>query len=156
MTSLRGWRIVKDRYRQTAFSGDGAELYGGRWNTPGKPVIYASDSVALAMLEILAHIGPSDLRASYRLCRVEVSRDLIEVCEPADVAATWRTPGSVSELQQFGDRWVQAQRSAALKVRSAIVPQEWNLLLNPRHPDFSRVACELDDEFQIDPRILKS
>lgn len=155
MTAIRAWRIVKDRYRRTAFSGDGAELFGGRWNTPGKPVIYASDSIALAVLEILAHIAPSDLRATYRLCRIEVSRDLVEICEPADVASIWRTPGRVTELQQFGDRWVQEQRSTALKVRSEIVPQEWNLLLNPRHPDFARVACRLDDEFQIDPRILQ-
>lgn len=149
------WRIVSERRRESAFTGEGARLFGGRWNSQGRPVIYAAESVSLALLEVLVHVSAADFPVPQRLCRIELDSALCEICEPAKVSRHWRSVPFPTALQQFGDEWLQQSRSAALKVRSTIVPQEWNVLINPLHPAFPQVRCSLDEPVQIDPRLLR-
>jgi RES domain-containing protein len=151
----RVWRLVKTRYAATAFDGEGARLYGGRWNSPGVRVVYGSGSVALAMLEVLVHLNASELLPSYSLVSADVPDDLVEVLPAAARPASWRDSPPPAEAAAVGDAWVAAARSAALAVPSAIVEAERNYLLNPAHADFARVEVAPPERFVFDPRLTK-
>lgn len=150
---LQAWRIVKERYVATAFDGDGARRYGGRWNTPGVPAVYASETRALAILEVLAGLGSAAPLPAYVIARAEFDPGLVEAIDPPDLPADWNRypPGAAS--QRIGDRWLAEARSAVLAVPSAIVPQERNFLLNHLHPDFGRVRIGPPEPFAFDPRL---
>jgi len=92
-----GWRIVKTRFVQQAFDGEGARLYGGRWNSPGVKMIYTSESLALAALEILAHLGQSSTLASYSRCAVHFDDALVRSCQPTGACIQPRQNFSSSE-----------------------------------------------------------
>ena len=153
---IRAWRLVKSRYAAAAFDGEGARLNGGRWNSPGTLVAYACDSVALATLEVLAHLQSTAVLASYSLASVQFPIDLLEQVEVSALPARWRRYPASPELQAIGDRWVKDLRSAALRVPSAIIPSAHNYLLNPVHADFARVKIDPPQPFDIDPRLLKT
>lgn len=140
---LRAWRIVSPRWADNAFSGEGARKYGGRWNSPGRAVVYLAGSRALAALEMLVHLTTPGSRAKpYVLIEARVPREL--VAEPAR-----KVGGPVAS----GDRWIDSRRSLALRVPSVLIPQEPNYLLNPSHPEFRRVRIGLAEEFRFDPRL---
>ncbi len=151
---IRAWRLVKSRYAATAFDGEGARLNGGRWNRPGTLVAYASDSVALATLEVLAHLRSTAVLASYSLASLQFPQELVEELEVSALPAKWRRFPAPAETQAVGDRWVKSLRSAVLRVPSATIPTEYNYLLNPAHPDFAKVTIERPKPFELDPRLL--
>lgn len=149
----RAWRIVKASRAATAFDGEGARLYGGRWNSPGTAVIYAAQSQSLAVLELLVHLQASQLLASYKSIPVDFADDLIETVNPSDLHPNWRDYPAPSALQRFGDRWVAERRSAVLQVPSVVVPGELNFIINPRHPDFVHIVPGSPESFEFDPRL---
>lgn len=134
---LAAWRACKVSY--DPFDGSGAEQAGGRWNSPGRPVVYASDSYAGALLEILAHsTRPRTLPGPHHAIRIEIPDPLVERLEPE------RLPGwddvDVSESRSFGDAWLSEGRSAVLVVPSLPArPVGRVVLINPRHPDAGAV-----------------
>lgn len=149
------WRLCSAAYAGTAFSGEGARLYGGRWSPVGLPLIYTAESRALAVLEVLAHVDdPERLRGrEWAFLCAEIPATLIE--KPARVPESWRQlPHSVA-TQQFGAAWARERRSAALRVPSVIVPGEFNYLLNPLHPAFKDMVIGAPDIFLFDPRLRK-
>jgi RES domain-containing protein len=150
---LRGWRLVKSRYAAAAFDGEGARRYGGRWNSPGTRVAYASNSVALATLEVLVHLRSSAVLQSYSLASVQFPESLLEVVEVHALPRHWRRSPAPPETQALGDEWVRDLRSAVLAVPSVVVPSAQNFLLNPAHPDFAKVRIEPPEPFELDPRI---
>lgn len=150
---LRALRLVKARRAERAFDGEGARRYGGRWNPPGVRVVYASESAALAALELLVHLEESALLAHYALCAVRFPEALLETLDPAALPADWRASPPPLALQEIGAAWVRDARSALLAVPSAIVPSERNFLLNPAHPDFRRVRRDPPTPFALDPRL---
>jgi RES domain-containing protein len=105
------------------------------------------------MVEVLAHVDdPERLTAlAWALVAAELPEELIE--KPARVPDTWRQFPHALETMQFGAAWAQAQRSVALRVPSAVVPGEFNFLLNPLHPDFKRVKLGRPEPFFFDPRL---
>lgn len=132
-----------------ALDGEGARLWGGRWNSAGRPMVYTAATPSLAVLEVLVHLDlPAELLPDdLRLLTVEVPDDaplrLFEG-DPADAAAC---------IAQ-GDAFLGAGDALALRVRSVVVPQEWNMLLNVGHPDMCRVAIAADEPFRLDPRLV--
>jgi len=148
-----GWRIVKSRYARTAFDGEGARLYGGRWNSPGTRMVYTSSTISLAVLEVLVHLQEASLLSSYSLVSVSFDDALIECLDRSRLPDGWRTFPAPSELQRIGDEWVLSQRSAVLEVPSVIVERESNYLLNPAHPDFSSVVIGEPESFTFDERL---
>ena len=149
------WRLCSAKYGATAFSGEGAELYGGRWSPTGIAVAYSSESRALAVVEILANAEERDrLRArEWVFVSAEVPLELIE--KPAKVPPSWRVFPHSNETQLFGTEWAKAKRSAVLRVPSAVVPGEFNYLLNPSHPDFAKVKIGKPQPFIFDPRLKR-
>lgn len=147
------WRIVTARFVASAFSGEGARLYGGRWNPKGLPLVYTAESQALAVLEIL--VQDERLRARYALIPAHIPDDLaLERVTVDQLPSDWRTPGARGDLQQRGAAWVRGGTSAVLAVPSAVIPAEANYLLNPRHPDFARVEIGEPQELVTDLRLV--
>jgi RES domain-containing protein len=149
----RGWRIVKASHAAAAFDGEGARLYGGRWNSPGSALVYTAQSEALAALELLVHLRAPQLLASYVSIPADFDEELVEVLPAARLPSGWRRYPAASALQRIGDRWVAEGRSAVLRVPSAVVPRESNYLLNPAHRAFARVAVGRPAAFEFDGRL---
>jgi len=150
---LRVWRLVKARYAATAFDGEGARLYGGRWNSPGTRVAYASGSIALAVLEVLVHLKASQFLPSYRLASADVPDDLVEALAPTALPRGWRQSPPPAATAAIGDAWVTAATAAVLAVPSAVVESERNYLLNPAHPELARIIVRAPERFVFDPRL---
>jgi RES domain-containing protein len=152
---ITAWRLIKSRHARAAFGGEGARLYGGRWNSPGTRVAYASDSVALAALEVLAHLESTAVLQAYSIATIRFPASAIETVDTASLPAEWRRFPSPPENQVLGDRWVAEGRSLVLRVPSAIVPSASNYLINPAHPRFIAAVVEAPERFAFDPRLLK-
>ncbi|MGZ8391312.1 MAG: RES family NAD+ phosphorylase [Gemmatimonadales bacterium] len=145
---------MKPRHAAAAFDGEGARLLGGRWNSPGTRVAYASDSIALAALEVLAHLQSTAVLQAYSLVSVRFPEGSLEVLEPVALPARWRRFPSPPENQAIGDRWVAEGRSLILRVPSALVPAAANFLVNPSHPEFGKVVVGRPERFAFDPRLV--
>lgn len=149
------WRIVKKRHAQSAFDGEGARRYGGRWNSPGTSVIYASQSRALCLLEVLAGIRSVKPIDAYVIIPIQFDDSLLTRVEPGDLPAEWRQSPPPPSTQRIGDRWAEEQSSVILRVPSSIVPDEYNYLTNPAHPDFRRIKIGRPEGLSIDSRLLR-
>lgn len=144
---------MKARWADAAFDGDGARLYGGRWNSVGTRVAYASESAALAVLEVLVHLQSSAVLASYALVPVDVPAALVRALPPEALPPDWRTSPPPPSARAIGDAWVRDGSSVALWLPSAVVETERNLLLNPAHPDFAQVRVGEARPFALDARL---
>jgi RES domain-containing protein len=151
---VRVWRLALGSY--PALDGEGARLFGGRWNSPGTPVVYAATHVALALLEQLVHVSPERLPAGLRAFAIDLPDDALVENGRSD------EPDGVEAARRYGDAWAASLRSAALVVPSMIVPammgslrtDERNVILNPRHG--SAVAWRMTETpFKIDPRLRR-
>jgi RES domain-containing protein len=152
--TVTAWRVFKKKLAKTAFTGTGARLYGGRWNSPGTAVVYLAQSQALAALEMLIHLEAADALRHYQVCAVTFPQALVRRIDPAALPAIWRRDPPPRKLQRLGDAWAAAAQSALLRVPSAVVPAESNFLLNPAHPDFRRVVIGKPQPFRFDRRLL--
>jgi RES domain-containing protein len=148
------WRIVKSRHASTAFDGEGARLYGGRWNSPGTRMVYTSGSLSLAVLEVLVHLHEASLISSYSLIPARFDDVLMERLDRSRLPDGWRSYPAPPQLQHTGDEWVRSQSSAILEVPSAVVERESNYLLSPSHPDFSSVVIGEPEPFTFEERLL--
>lgn len=153
---ITAWRLVKSRHAAAAFDGEGARLHGGRWNSPGTRVAYASDSIALAALEVLAHLQSTAVLQAYSLVSLSFPDESVELLPTSSLPARWRRFPSPPENQAIGDQWVTGGRSLILRVPSAIIPSAANYLINPARPEFSRVVIARPERFAFDPRLLSS
>lgn len=136
-----------------ALDGEGARLWGGRWNSPGRPMVYAAASPSLAVLEVLVHLDlPAELIPDDMvLLTIKVPDDAaFELI--ADIRQSAET--QTDACRQAGDAFLEAGSALGLKVRSMVVPQETNLLLNVRHADMARVTVVASEPFAFDPRLL--
>lgn len=148
------WRLLTQRFAESAFSGEGARLYGGRWNRKGVPVVYTAASQSLAVLEMLVQDDP--LRASYTLIGATLPANLkVEILTADQLPPDWRDVGARAQLQALGSAWAARRSSAVLAVPSVVIPAEVNYLLNPLHPSFGRIAIGKAQEFITDLRLMR-
>ncbi len=147
-----GWRIVREEHVRSGFSGEGAAKFGGRWNSRGVRMVYASASVSLATLETLVHLNPRE-SYRYKLFHLEFDETLLRFHEGV-LPEDWRIEPPPTSTRIIGDQWVRGLLSPILCVPSVIVPQENNLLLNPDHPDFKRIRIGKPLAFAFDPRLI--
>jgi RES domain-containing protein len=146
---LRAFRIADMRH--TIFDGTGAMLHGARWNSPGRRVVYASETYAGALLEILAHASGSVPR-SQGYIEIEIPAGLrIEEIMPDDLPH-WDSP-SFEAARTFGDKWYDERRTPVLMVPSVATRIERNLLLNQEHPDFARTRASQPSPVRWDERL---
>jgi RES domain-containing protein len=152
---MKVWRIASRKYAASAFSGEGAARYPGRWNSAGVPVVYLACSISVGILEILVHVADRSYLNAYVAIPVMIPESFIEKLEP--LPKDWQQlPEPYPEsTQRAGTSWATSLRSLALQVPSAIVPSEFNLVLNPKHPDFSTIEIGKSEPLVIDPRLLK-
>lgn len=146
---MRVWRISVREYAP-GLDGEGSRIAGGRWNSPGQAVVYTSDSLALAALEVLVHL-PRVARQKERLpSYLAVGLDIPDalIADPGYAAVTVG-----EEARSIGDAWLSSLSSLALMVPSRVIPLERNILLNPRHPDMSKVSVALTAPFVFDDRL---
>ena len=143
-----------DKPGRDALSGEGARLYGGRWNSPGVPVVYLSEHQSLAALEIIVHQRPLTPRGDFLAYFIEWEEAQTERLPAKQLPPNWRTSPPESGNLAIGDEWAKARRSLILAVPSAIIPEEVNFLLNPAHPDFSGVKIPKGTPFHFDPRLV--
>lgn len=148
------WRLCTPRFTRTAFSGEGARLYGGRWNRKGVPLVYTAGSLSLAVLEMLVQDEP--LRARYRMMAATLPANLkIESITAAQLPANWRNAAARAHLQTIGSDWVSSASSAVLAVPSTVIPTEINYLLNPLHPAFASIGIGKPQELVTDLRLIR-
>lgn len=144
---MRAWRLARRRY--AALDGAGARLYGGRWNRRGQAVVYSSENLSLAVLEVIVHLelAPEDFPSDY----VKIQ---IEIPDALELQRIEALPRGVERSRQLGAAWYQSGNSVGLLVPSVIVPEEHNLLLNPEHPQFGSIKALPTRPFHFDPRLL--
>lgn len=150
---VTGWRIVPERRAESAFTGEGARFFGGRWNSPGIPVVYGSEHKSLAALEILVHLNPHN-PIHYLAFKFTFPEALTETLPFNSLPHGWREEPPSPSTQLFGDQWAKSLRSAVLAVPSVIIPEEQNYVLNPAHPDFRKIKISEGERFSFDPRLL--
>ena len=139
---MLAWRLCRAPFAD--LTGEGARRFGGRWNTPGRPMVYAAATAALAVLEVRVHLDlpPELLPDDYVLMTIDL--DALPVEPVADMPA---------DPDAFGDTWLEEQRTPVLRVPSAIVPESPNLLLNPAHPAAAGARIAGTRRFAFDPRL---
>jgi RES domain-containing protein len=150
---MRAYRIVKKRHALSAFSGEGASAYGGRWNRPGTPIVYAAESRALAALEALAHFAGAERRISFIIFELEIPDEVMLKLDPSTLPADWRSPEPRAGTLDLGTSWQAGGRSAALLVPSTLIAKEHCVLLNPGHPDTRHVRIGYPEPFEFDRRL---
>lgn len=149
------FRLAREN-RRYDLSGWGAHLYGGRWNLPGNALLYTAESRSLAAMESLVHLPSSALPDDMFMMRLEVPDTLSRLELTADqLPPDWQRLSQPYATAQIGTLWLQNQRSAALRVPSVVMPDEHNLLLNPKHPEFADVKLLDATPFHFDERLLK-
>jgi RES domain-containing protein len=146
------WRITTRRFSDQAFTGEGARLYGGRWNRVGQSVIYTAESRSLALLEMLVQDEP--LRAHYVLIPAHLPESVsMETLDASVLSRDWRTHAGRETLQTLGGEWLRQSRSCVLGVPSAVMPAELNFLINPMHTDFKRISLGEPETLNTDMRL---
>jgi RES domain-containing protein len=150
---ITAWRIVQSQWAGHAFDGEGARLYGGRWNPVGSPVVYLADTRALAALETLVHAEGSLRKVRYLRYELSFPKQLVERADLTAIADALSACMVSPRTQAVGAAWLARGTHPVLEVRSAIIPEEPNYLLNPNHPKFDRIKIGKAEGFAFDPRL---
>lgn len=147
------FRLSKSAYARQ-LDGRGAERSGGRWNSKGTAMIYTSESRALCLAEITVRLPLGIMPLDYMLVTLEVPDNSIAELPATGLPADWRSFPHANSTQLIGDDFVRNGRSLALKVPSAVVPGEFNYLINPRHPGIAAVRVAAVDALDFDKRLF--
>lgn len=148
----QAWRIANGRF--DPFSPVGAALVGGRWNSPGLGVIYASRSYAGAMLECLAHAGIGRVPRTHVAVEMAIAEaPAVERHDESSLPAGW-DHADLRLARAFGDAWVRELRTAVLVVPSVVARREGNVLINPQHPDFGGIIAGAPEPVVWDARLF--
>ena len=145
------WRLTHERYKDQALTGNGGLFAPGRWHSQGQRIVYSSDSLALATLELFVNLQVKRQLTRYVKSRLELPEALIEKIEDRALA-DFLEASDTFDSRGYGDTWLSEQRSCVLKVPSRVVLEEANYLLNPLHPAFGEVVS-VTDSYQVDARL---
>ncbi|MGV6851031.1 MAG: RES family NAD+ phosphorylase [bacterium] len=152
--TVKAYRLVKSKRANHAFDGEGARLYGGRWNSPGQSCVYLASSASLAILEIMVHLDDYTLLKHYHLYEIVFNNNHLLKFDTAELPANWRNDPAPYILKTMGDNWLNQHASLGLIIPSAILPIENNILINPNHIQMSTIEHSIKQlEFNPDSRL---
>jgi RES domain-containing protein len=152
---MRVFRLIRKKYG-IELSGKGAALSGNRWNSRGTELIYTSESRALAMAEVAVHLSLSILPKDYVMVEIEIPNSVsISSLKTDDLPQGWNSFPHLLDTQKIGDDFVAERKSCVLKVPSAVVPGDFNFLINSNHLDFSAIKIVGYKDFPFDQRLFQ-
>ena len=149
------YRIAKTNHIRD-LSGIGARLYGGRWNKKGIGIVYTSENRSLATVEYLVHVPISIIPGDLGIVSIKIPslinpKDVLR----SDLPKNWRDYPPPAELAEIGTKWALSNETLLLRVPSAVVENEFNILINPRHSDMKRISISQIEKFRFDKRLLR-
>lgn len=147
------YRLIKSDFAHDAWSGQGARLYGGRWNHKGTPAIYTSTNISLAALEILVHVNQDTLLNNFTLLSIDINDRYVMKLSVEHLPRDWQRDPAPTSIMDIGTAWLNNQDSLALIIPSCIIPYEYNAIINPLHPQFQKTLNTVKPlDFDFDPR----
>ncbi len=150
------WRITKQKHQFTSLTGEGARIYGGRWNPIGIPVMYTAESLSLATLEIIVHLEREQLLyKSFVKIPVTFESSLVFPLSRKKRPKDWNSLPPSESTQKIGQKWIEQAKHAILKIPSTVIKEEHNFLINPAHPDFSAIKFGEPQRFEFDERLIE-
>ena len=150
---MKIFRIGKEKFIKD-LSGEGARLFGGRWNKRGDALLYTSEHLSLCVLEILVHNKQELITQGFHFLEIEIPDAKIVSIKPNNLPVKWRSNPSVSSTQVYGSDWLSSRKSLALKIPSAVLPNEYNILVNPNHVDFNQIKIIKTGVLELDVRLV--
>ncbi len=148
------YRLARSKFKND-LSGEGARIAGGRWNSPGIPVLYTTESRALCTLEIAVHTPLKIVPQDYMMICIDVPSNAIkQQISVKDLPTNWKFFPEIKHTQIIGDQFFLEGKHLALKVPSAIVAGDYNILINPLHADFKQVKVLTFEPFEFDQRLF--
>ena len=150
------FRICKARYASEIFSGNGGLKAAGRWHQKGQRVVYAAQSLSLAAFELFVHLGRHDTKISLASAQATIPDSVeIEIVDRATLPPNWNESPPVPATADLGTQWLAEMRTAVLQVPAAVIPGEFDFLINPNHPEFRQLSFSKPETFLLDPRVWK-
>ena len=146
------YRFTLEKYSKD-ISGEGARRYGGRWNSKGNAVLYCSCAISLSLLELLIHKASYDEIKTNILLTIKTPDITVKTLSDTGLKQNWQS--DIDYCRFIGDSWLNSGESLLLKLPSAIIHQEYNILINPAHPDFKTVDIVSTLFFEFDARLFK-
>lgn len=147
------YRITKTKYA-TDHSGQGAALYGGRWNSKSIAMLYASEYISLATLEVLANASNIQMKESFSLITYDIPDSLILHLDKSTLPASWKDYPLSSATREIGDSFIEDGKYMAMKVPSALITLEHNYLIHAGHKEIKRLKILVTTTFQFDERLV--
>lgn len=152
---MEAYRLSREKFADT-LSGKGAALKGARWNSVGVEIIYTAANRSLAMAEVAVHFTLATLPADYVMITIFISDDVsLQKINVTDLPTGWNTFPHPSNTQAIGDQFIADNKFCVLQIPSAVTQGDYNLLINPNHPDFKRIKIIATEKFPFDKRIFK-
>lgn len=149
------YRLTKSAYALD-LSGKGAELAGGRWNNKGTALLYTSSSRALCLAETMVHISTDALLIDFHMISIDVPADNLFFISREQLPPDWRNIPAPPSTRQIGDQFCQANQHFVLQLPSVIIPEEYNYLINPNHPESHQMKVIHAEPFTFDTRFFKT
>lgn len=151
---MKAWRLFPERFRKTAFTGVGGLYVASRWNHLGTEMVYTATSPALAALEYFVNLESNEAPFDLLLAEAAVPDELVEQLDLGLLPANWRQLNNLA-CRDLGSGWAASGRSVALQVPSVVVDGDWNMLLNPKHANFSKIKLIAPKPFRYDARMFR-
>jgi RES domain-containing protein len=151
---MQVWRLFPGRFRDSAFTGVGGLYAARRWNHLGTPLVYTATSPALAALEFFVNLEPNEAPDDLLIAEATIPDELIQTLDLKQLPRNWRGLNN-QRCRDLGSGWAANLRSLALKVPSVVVDGDWNVLLNPKHPEFAKVKIGSAKPFRFDERMFR-
>jgi RES domain-containing protein len=149
------FRLIKKKYSHD-WGGKGAELIGRRWNSKGVPMIYASESRSLCTVEVAVNLPMGVFPTGFEMISIEIPDHItIKEIKESDLPAGWKEFPFIELTQHLGNEFIIQNEFLAMKVPSAVIPGDFNYLLNPRHPDFEKIQVIKNEPYEFDERFFQ-
>ena len=146
------YRVGRLKYAKD-LTGEGARLFGGRWNNKGVPCLYTSESRSLSLLEYSVNVNLDDVPRALTMAIIEIPDTSIKVVTEAELPGNWKHAPAPAETKDFGSNLFKEEQFSVFKIPSTVIPEEFNYLLNPLHQDSKLFKLLEIKDFIYDVRI---